>query len=427
MRLLLSLLLIGCSAVAEAQRLYYVYLQTDPVQPFFVKMGEQVIPAASSGFVVLPRLKDSTYQLRIGFPDNKTPEQRFQLQVKGNDMGFLVKDFGQKGWGLFNLQTLEVIAADQTPGLATRMEPREVSVFTDVLSKASNDPSLKMKPVAPVVVENPQEKKEAKPVAAIEPVQKDTVQSRDVATQDLKEEKPLSPVAEPARDTALTRAAPQVAPIKEEVKAEPVAEMKQEVRVEEKEVKPAPAEVKEEMRETPKLAEQHADESNWSRSVVARRSESSTTEGFGLTFTDTYGDGRVDTIRIIIPHPRPGLAVIETPAAPVQKEVVVKPKQELKNECKGQGTESDFLKLRKKMAAEDSDEGMISEARKVFRAKCFTTEHIRLLGGLFLKDGGRYQFFDLAYEHVSDAVNFPGLVGELKDPYYISRFNSMLR
>jgi hypothetical protein len=40
----------------------------------------------------------------------------------------------------------------------------------------------------------------------------------------------------------------------------------------------------------------------YKRSTVLRRSESSTSEGFGLTFVDQY-DGGSDTVRLLIPNP----------------------------------------------------------------------------------------------------------------------------
>jgi hypothetical protein len=79
------------------------------------------------------------------------------------------------------------------------------------------------------------------------------------------------------------------------------------------------------------------------------------------------------------------------------------------------------------MAGERSDDGMIGEARRLFRTRCFTVEQIRNLGALFLEDGGRYRFFDASYTHVSDLENFPTLEKELKDAYYLGRFREVLK
>ena len=72
----------------------------------------------------------------------------------------------------------------------------------------------------------------------------------------------------------------------------------------------------------------------------------------------------------------------------------------INSDCKAVASDDDFLKLRKKMAAEDNDDDMITLAKKVFKAKCFTVEQVKNLSVLFLKDAGRYAFFDMTYPFV---------------------------
>ena len=79
------------------------------------------------------------------------------------------------------------------------------------------------------------------------------------------------------------------------------------------------------------------------------------------------------------------------------------------------------------MAGVSSDDNMISEARKVFRVKCFTTQQVRNLSLLFLEDEGKYKFFDAAYNYVTDTENFASLQSELQGEYFINRFKAMLR
>lgn len=79
------------------------------------------------------------------------------------------------------------------------------------------------------------------------------------------------------------------------------------------------------------------------------------------------------------------------------------------------------------MAAENGDDDMVAAARKVFKTKCFTTEQVKNLAVLFLKDEGRYKFFDAAYPFVSDSYNFPELEHQLSDEYFITRFKAMVR
>lgn len=79
------------------------------------------------------------------------------------------------------------------------------------------------------------------------------------------------------------------------------------------------------------------------------------------------------------------------------------------------------------MASEDDKENMIKMAKKYFKSKCFSTAQIKDLSYLFLTDEGKYMFFDIAYPHTSDSDQYSSLESQLKDPYYRSRFEAMVR
>jgi hypothetical protein len=98
----------------------------------------------------------------------------------------------------------------------------------------------------------------------------------------------------------------------------------------------------------------------------------------------------------------------------------------INSDCKTNASDDDFFKLRKKMAAEKNDEAMVKLAKKVFKTRCFSTDQVKNLSSLFLKDEGRYNFFDAAYPFVSDSAVFPSLESQLSDPYYITRFKAMI-
>jgi hypothetical protein len=97
------------------------------------------------------------------------------------------------------------------------------------------------------------------------------------------------------------------------------------------------------------------------------------------------------------------------------------------SDCKNLASDEDFLKLRKKMAAGDKDDEMIEVAKKAFKSRCFSTEQVKNLSVLFLKDEGKYKFFDMVYPFVSDSYNFSSLQAQLSDEYFISRFKAMIR
>jgi len=401
-RFFLSLILSLFISVAFSQRVYFVYLQNESAQPFYVKLNGKTLNSGKEGYLVVPKLVDSTYEFSIGSSDSKLVEQKFAIKINAQDHGYLLKGLDDKSWGLFDLQNLSVIR----PSLSVAAGPKEtkqVSAFTDVLSRAANDPTLKEKPIEII--------KEEKPVASIvkedtpvtvppvvvqQEIKKDTVSISSpaiVKTQEVKQE--LPPVIINENNTA--------------------------------------------KEDTPPVTIEQA----YQKSNVIRRSESSTTEGLGLVFIDQSATGASDTIRLVIPNTAFSTPLQTTPAitTPAQKKddqrflnIESDPSASSsssralrKNDCTAIATESDFLKLRKKMAAEIKADAMLTEARKGFKAKCYTVAQVKNLGTLFLEEEGRYRFFDEAFTHVSDKENFSSLVSELKQEYYINRFNAMLK
>jgi hypothetical protein len=379
--LLLPLLL--TTLAASSQKVYFVYIQSENKQPFYVKQKETLYSSSASGYIIMSKLLDTTYSFGIGLAQSAEQPKNFSIPINKKDHGYLLKNFGDKGWGLFDLQTLEVKMSGGATAKANEgkmPDNKDVPAFTEGLSKAAGDPSLKERPVQPVVVEEkkiipiPEEKK---PEVAVE------------------KPKAPEPVIQPEIKTVVVADIPVEK--KEEPKIEPVKEQ--------------PATKIEPITETPV--------EEYKMSVVAKKSESSTTEGFGLTYTDIYPNGSTDTIKLLIPEPKTPQAVVKAEPAPAEIPV--------KAGCINTATEADFFQLRKLMAAAESDDAMIMEAKNVCKVKCFTTTQYKNLGSLFLTDEGKYKFFDAIYNYTSDSANFSSLQSELKDEYYITRFKAMLR
>lgn len=438
-RFALSFIVILFFSAAFSQKLHFIYLQAEPEQPFFAKINDKVYQSTNSGYLILSRLHDSTYAISIGFPANKWPEQRFTVDVKARDHGYTLKNFGEKGWGLYDIESanIQMSSASGTSGMKT--EPREVSAFTDILSRAANDPSLKERQVAMKEEKNVTVKEEKAPV--------------------LKDDKAVTPNEEKSV-TLKEEKSPVVAPVvaKEEVKPskDSILTKQVESNVSQSNEQVA-AKAKDEAPEV-KTGDKSESVQEYKRSVVTRKSESSMTDGLHLTFIDEYANGKKDTIRITIPNQKNNLAEVKQPAKEQRKFLDLPEADSIKNvadkktdsisnaapakkvaktdsasvrtpkkRCAVVAAETDFYKVRKNMAAETNDEAMIAVAKKYFKTKCFSSLQIKNLSTLFLNDAGKYKFFDAAYEYVSDQDNFAELVSELKEDYYINRFKAMLR
>ncbi|MBL7724434.1 MAG: hypothetical protein JNK27_09805 [Chitinophagaceae bacterium] len=450
-KLLLVFLFAAFSFSATSQKVYFIYLQSESQQPFFVKMNDKVYSSSSTGYLILSKLYDTTYNIRVGFPQGKWPEQEFAVAVGRKDHGYLLKDFGEKGWGLFDLQALSVQMSSSSALILEekpKAKTKDVSAFTEMLSKASDDPSLKEKPVVQKPEEKPIVKTETKAEPTVEIVKKE---EHKLENKDSVVKKPVEELK------AITKEQPEIAKavdtvIVKEVRPEPkeqpvvsIPEKKAETEVKNEELK--------KVMQVPKTISE-AIEDVYLKSVVTKRSESSTTEGFGLIFIDNYETGIRDTIRLLIPNPKPiagflkeeskeekKFLEIPTNPQPAQAKTLEqeKPKIEEKQvekpvevpalpaNCPAVADEADFFKLRKAMAAAEGDDEMIAEAKKYFKLKCFTTDRIKNLSTLFLNDEGKYNFFDAAYKYVINKTEFAMLQAELKDEYYINRFKAMIR
>ena len=337
-----------------------------------------------------------------------------------------------------------------------RTEKKEVSAFTDILAKAADDPSLRENTV--MIVKQPEIKTEEKPSTAINtqvqaPVVAEpaVVRTDEPAREVPKQQEPPKSVEVIEKTVAKigeNSDKPVTSPaIKEEVAIKNQAEIKEQPAIQNTE--PPKSQVITETKIVPvenlpeKKVAKEADPIATAK--VIKASEARIADGVEVTYIDQQADGNADTISIMIPSPPSPVPVTKEPAKPERKflDISTEPLQEAKkqeeikkdvtsrvapkNNCREVGTESDFLKLRKKMVAETDDDDMVDEARKYFRTKCFTTAQIRNLGVLFLDDLGKYKFFDMAYLFVSDIENFPSLQAELKNEYYINRFKAMLK
>ena len=424
--------------VAKAQQNHYLYIQTENKQPFYVKLDKKIYSSTASGYIVMPKLKEGKYDLAIGFPKTEFMEQNIACTINDTDLGYLLKNFGNKGWGLFNLQTLNVIMAGNNEKIVSAEVVNKTDAFSTMLSNVVNDSTIRQSEVVKVEIK-------------IEPVKEDGKISTDATSE---KQSPALADVKPGIDN------PKASQNKKDVSNDPVRS-----ELEKPEVKPGEINI-----------------ANNTRSNITRKLLNKNAEGTEMVFIDEAGDLK-DTIRVFIPADRKPVARVEEKPKEIENSkeelkaesikqenkikegdakvtesyITIKKQEEIKPEvskgkneeelkspldkavepvaqkiaminsdCKGTATDSDFLKLRKKLAAANSDDEMITNAKKMFKVKCFSVEQVKNLSVLFLKDAGKYSFFDMAYPFVSDSNNFSTLQNQLSDSYYISRFQAMI-
>lgn len=463
-------LLVLTAATNYAQQDYFVLIQSDSNQPFYVHMADKIFPSSPHGYLVLPQLKEGDYSAAIGFPGHLLPDQQFSFSIHNKDLDLQLKDLGDKGWGLFNPQTQEwrMPEKKEDPASGTRPEGvKKDDAFSRLMAAVVSDTAVMYNNYAAAPPS------ETPPPAG--PV--DSLRGALVKTDSLR----------PAPDTPASGTAPSAVVAVVPAGKAPSAVVSAE----------APPSVVVPAADSAAAVAPRAHGAD----TIVRISERWYPRSIRIVYADRAGGGKTDTVQVIIPldtalrqakHPvnantgnrlaaeqpaedksqehllpehAPQSAantgksvaaanngpVSSTPAAstpavavsggasatvPVtsgegarnkpdsgQKKAASK-LQVVNSDCKNFASDYDVDRLRVKMLEAVKDEDRIQIARKVFKSKCFTTRQIRALSEVFTTDALRYRFFEAAYPFVADD-RFYELSDLLADPAYNSKFRIM--
>ena len=414
----LFLILFVCCNGLYAQQNHFIYIQSQDKQPFYVKFDKRVFSSSASGYLIIPKLLDGAYKFTVGFPKNEWAEQSFICLVDKKDAGYLLKNFGEKGWGFFNLQTLDVIMGGSKEIDKTISKDVKSDEFSTMLSNVVNDPSIReSEPV--FVLESSKERgvtvkqveksgtaisaKQASPQPANSIITKGRVSNNAGAGElvyiDTYNGKADTVTIFIAADDAITDNKPQSI-----VPNEPAKEKKKAIKITQ------PAKQDESATEPLNTKQGNAAEKKEENKFLEIEIKNPVSEE-----NKQDKKNNTETKRSIVTD-RDKVAESVSPKAMMTN-----------SDCKIFASDVDFLKLRKKMVSAAVEENMLIIARKSFKTKCFTTEQIKNLVVLFLKDSGRYNFLDAAYPFVSDSQKYGTLENQLTDGYYINRFRVMIR
>jgi len=460
---------------------HFIYIQAKAKKPFYVILNKKVYSSSSIGYLIIPKLKDGSYDLRIGFPQAQAPEQNFTCVVKGSDAGYSLEESEGK-LGLLNLQTKQFIAsssqttledqynvasakADDTSekvkektGDAKAEAQQTNNAFSAMLSDAANDPTLALP------VETPKAtlaKKEEKISAQVDDFGKDPVADSKAIVEAAPEEG-LKPAENTQADLSKTYGViksgqqrskkgtsmtfvmfnsrstdtvdilvPHSAVTENEEKTTGVA--------------PTPISKKESLA---LFTDTEADSFNVEgQSGANERRETRKKKREEKKFVDLGSsdqDNAKTTIKGAVNNPfynkqKDNVSAeaddndyLNSGAAKRRADSDLAEKRTQADqaspaiEC-DPITEKNFQKMQKKMIARNNDNDMIAIVDKYIDGKCLTTKQVKTLGGLFLSDAGRYALFQDTYSHVTDKQNFPSLESQLLDSYFKKRFQKIIQ
>ncbi|HMJ47072.1 MAG TPA: hypothetical protein VK498_07060, partial [Ferruginibacter sp.] len=359
---IISICFLGISV--HAQQNHFVYLQTDNKQPFYVQVNEKVFSSSATGYVVIPKLVNGSYTFNIGFPKNEWPQQNLPVTINNKDAGYLLKNFESKGWGLFDMQTMNVIMPAAS---VSKSEPTEnkTDAFSNVLADVVNTPSLKEKPKeeVPVKKEEPVVKKEEpviEKVAQVAIIPADYI--KKISSDLDKDGRAMVFVDQSAtsRDTVRIFIPYEEATVLAEAKTV----------ISETEIKPLIP----------------VPDTNKAGITVNTADHKTDTKFINIELPNPNTTS--DTAKIVVSSPAEVVNTNKSETKSFEKPVInnqVSTVQMINSDCKNLATEEDFLKARKKMVGESNDDEMIAVARKIFKARCYSTEQVKNLSVLFLK------------------------------------------
>ncbi len=444
------------SVGANAQINHFIYLQTENKQPFYVKLDKILMSSSAAGYLIIPKLTDGNYTITVGFPKNEWKEQAFTCTVQQVDAGYLLKNFGEKGWGLFNLQSLDITMSQSDKEAVTAKKEDKADAFSALLSTVVNEPALAKKDIVKAAIVKTdtissggntsntpteaiaEQAVENTPASTIKKVVETTTggelhlvyidntnNKKDsidifIPTND----QPVAKqVASPTDNIAIKDAvviAINTTPSTNDKEAKNTIEQQnttqQVTGKQEKVAEP----VKEDLPNTDnKEGEQPTKKSTKTKPEKPAKLKTQKFLPMELAVVTTT----TDTLTTTATTPTNPIAPVSTADTPAIKQTT----GIINSDCISNATDEDFLKLRKKMAAATTDENMVEIAKKVLKQKCFSTGQIKNLAVLFLNDKDRYSFFDLAYPFVWDSYNYSSLENQLTDPYFNNRFKAMIR
>ncbi len=422
-------LFVSYFVIAQVPANHFIHIQSADKQAFYIVVNGTTYQSSDSGSIILPKLKEGNVEFTAGFPKGRAGEQKFSVTVGKKDAGYWLKNSPDKGWVLINRLTKTVITANGQTIAATEKVTASTgpNAFGQMLSDVVDDSNLTK---TNTVAVNP---KSLTPDMAIR---------QTVAVQ--------TGQAEKAAFAALKDSFPADTTVKEEL---PAANTKGVIKDSEEQRSDGIAYV---------FIDFNGFTNDTIRLFIPANNADTAVAGL-VTIPAVIQDSgllqvKTDTVAPIAVATATG-KLVETPISTdssqagiihnpffktdtgshaVQKTEAVADsgtlvtaavvKQNLQNNhCAKTVTETDLDKFRKKMVSQSSEQAMIEIVQKGLKGKCIATGQVKSLGGLFLSDQGRYNFYTGVYDFVYDTGNYPQLESQLLDDSFKKEFKKLIR
>ena len=415
-------LFVSCYLNAQVPANHFIHIQSADKQPFYIVLNGKTYQSSDSGNIILSKLKEGITEFTAGFPESLAGEQKFSVSIGKKDAGYWLKNSPDKGWVLINRLTKAVIpaGAKTIAKTDTTIAATGSTAFGQMLSDVVDDADL-TKTNTPVV----------KPGVSVDkqrPVQTGNIEK--AAFTAMKDSLSLDTTAKEELPAANTKG---IIKDSEEQRSDGIAYM---------------------------FIDFNGFTNDTIRLFIPANNQDSS--GIAPVSTPVLQDAvrlqvKQDTIApilvattvkpadalIMADSSQPGIiqnpffktdtvshSVKKTEATVDSGTVVTAtalPQNLQNNHCAKTVTEADLDKFKKKMVSQSSEQAMIEIVQKGLKGKCIATDQVKSLGGLFLSDQGRYNFYTGIYDFVYDAGNYPKLESQLLDDSFKKQFKKLIR
>jgi hypothetical protein len=471
--LFLVVVLIGAALAAKAQRPYFVYIQTESGEPFFVQLSKKNQSSSAVGHLILSGLVNGTYDISLGFPGQNATQQ-YSLIIEGMDKGYLVKKFENGGWGLVDLQT----SATQLAGAVKREAEKaeiELAIAAAQAKKLEEEEALKAEQAKAEQARAEQAKAEQAKADSIKALEKNNDAVKVVATAAVtttvaatqsgeKKEGDEYAKADSAKTSEKNNQAGKVVAAAAAVTTAAVVVQNGEKK-----------EATEELKGAEKNAEQGRETAEKQTSGTGNPPSGSGVSAGAATAAAASGtlsaaeivklqeearridaQGKRDSVLnapkmdsapvmpvagapafldIEMTMPADSLTAKTDTAVMVPVVVQARPADSSKTpavavknpNCTTEATDADMEMVTMLIKGEKDPDDGLEMAKKGMKIKCVQTAQVRKLALLFEGQEERYRLLDMAYRYTIDRQHYISLSDLLTDPYYLNRFKAMLQ
>jgi hypothetical protein len=414
--------------IFSQQEGFLVLIDDEHQQPFYVRLGNETINSSELGHLAIPHLTDSTYRIALGFQNAHVPELEFDLRIKDKDLGYQLRNLGDKGWALYNWQTLEytppVVATSSDSLGHLEVGIKKDDPFSRLMASVVNDTLVMYtSKAAQHLLDDTTVLVRASPPKA----KPDSLQTLAKKTD--------SPAGKIIGPVAVETNAPRK---EKEAAVHPAVDTSFHKEATPGVVLAAPVPKKNETTPKPIIKHEHI------RKLVQRPSKIA----MRLVFLYISKEGEVDTITMLIPFEKDTskkVAALNKPkaatATPPSKntdtlaisktsapKTVGTKKPFVPNPvCKNLAADYDVDVVRVNILTANTLDAKLAAAKKIFTTMCFSVKQIRVLGDLFADDKGKLAFFQTAYPYTSDREHFGLLADSFTDSQYGAKLNALIK